>query len=81
MKNQQIRSVRMTSKTSKLDLAKVIEEMPENGFTFKQLAEAVSSDYESLKSAVFNLLLDEPPVLKQVFDSEKRQMLLIRSNL
>lgn len=55
-------------------LPEVISQMGEGHFTFEQLRDAVSRDYESLKDELFELLADSSSGLKQVFDAEKLVM-------
>lgn len=55
-------------------LSEVISRMGEDCFTFDQLREVASRDYESLKDELFSLLADSKSGLKQVFDAEARVM-------
>ena len=51
-------------------LSEVISQMGEDYFTFEQLREVASRDYESLKDELFALLAHSESGLKQVFDTE-----------
>lgn len=55
-------------------LSEIISRMKEDCFTFEQLRELVSCDYESLKGELFTLLADSASGLKQVFDAEAQLM-------
>lgn len=55
-------------------LSEIIYRMEEDCFTFEQLRELVSRDYESLKGELFTLLADSESGLKQVFDVEAQLM-------
>jgi type I restriction enzyme S subunit len=71
----------MMARPKKIDLAEVIEKMPADGFTFPELQKLVSIDYEELKTAVFRLLIEKPPRIKQVFDVPTQRMMLVRNKL
>ncbi|VVN06881.1 Type-1 restriction enzyme EcoKI specificity protein [Pseudomonas fluorescens] len=47
---------------------KWVENSVEESFSFDDLREALSIDYESLKEFVFDLLSENPPTFEQVFD-------------
>lgn len=55
-------------------LYEVINRMDEDCFTFDQLREVASRDYETLKDELYLLLADSGSGIKQVFDVEKRLM-------
>jgi type I restriction enzyme, S subunit len=55
-------------------LYEVISRMDEDCFTFDQLREVASRDYETLKDELYLLLADSGSGIKQVFDVEKRLM-------
>lgn len=61
-----------SSPTSRLQ--EVISQMDEDCFTFDQLREVASRDYETLKDELYLLLADSGSGIKQVFDVEKRLM-------
>lgn len=61
-----------SSPTSRLQ--EVISQMDEDCFTFDQLREVASRDYETLKDELYLLLSDSGSGIKQVFDVEKRLM-------
>jgi type I restriction enzyme S subunit len=50
-------------------------------FTFDELRAQVSGDYESLKTAVFELLEEPNPVVRQVFDKKAKVMHFVRVRL
>ncbi len=47
-------------------------------FSFDELRAEVSGDYESLKAALFELLEESRPVVRQVFDQKAKEMKLVR---
>jgi type I restriction enzyme, S subunit len=56
-------------------LATVDKQFGNNPFTFEQLAEHISADYESVKVEIFNLLASKKaPRLKQMFNQREGQM-------
>lgn len=44
-------------------------------FTFEQLQSAFKGDYEALKETVFEILQEEPAVIKQVFNEQRQYMM------
>jgi type I restriction enzyme S subunit len=50
-------------------------------FSFDELRAHVSGDYESLKAALFELLEEPSPVVRQVFDKKAKAMQLVRVRL
>ncbi|KAA9346644.1 restriction endonuclease subunit S [Larkinella humicola] len=54
--------------------------LPDGPFTFDELRRQLAVEYDALKEAVFTLLSEKQPALKQVFDPEKQAMTLIRIN-
>jgi type I restriction enzyme, S subunit len=57
----------------------VILSMKKDTFNFSELREAVQGDYEALTEAVFRLLAEEKPILKQVFNTKAKIMQFQRS--
>lgn len=47
-------------------------------FSFEELRAQVSGDYESLRAALFELLEEPSPVVRQVFDKTAKAMYLVR---
>ncbi|RKH58872.1 restriction endonuclease subunit S [Corallococcus llansteffanensis] len=47
-------------------------------FSFDELRAQVSADYESLKAAVFDVLEEPSPVVRQVFDKKAKAMQFVR---
>lgn len=47
-------------------------------FSFDELRAQVSGDYDSLKAALFELLEEPTPVVRQVFDTKAKAMQLVR---
>lgn len=57
-----------------ISLSEVISRMKEDSFTFEQLRDEASRDYESIKEELFALLAYSGSGLKQVFDVEAKSM-------
>lgn len=55
-------------------LSEIVSRMGEDSFTFEQLRDKASRDYESLKEELFALLADSESGLKQVFDADSKSM-------
>ena len=59
---------------SSISLSEIVNQMEEDSFTFEQLREAASTDYESLKDQLFVILADSKSGLTQVFDAETQSI-------
>ena len=59
---------------SKNKLSDVIARMSKDGFTFEELSQAASRDYESLKEEIFIMLADTKSGFKQFFDDNAKTM-------
>lgn len=59
---------------SQFSLSEIITQIKGDCFTFEQLRNAASRDYESLKNELFAMLADSKSGLTQVFDSETKSM-------
>jgi type I restriction enzyme S subunit len=57
----------------------VILKLETDRFSFDELREHVAGDYETLKTAIFALLEEPNPVIRQVFDEDAKAMLLVRA--
>lgn len=58
----------------------LIRQLPDDRFTFDELRTRASTDYETLKEIVFDLLSESQPTVKQVFDTKAKAMRFIRVN-
>ena len=56
------------------DLKTKILEMNQDSFSFEEMRQAVQGDYEQLQEAVFELLSESKPRLRQEFDKGGKQM-------
>lgn len=68
-------------KMTKLSPETVLESiriLPDDQFTFDELRRQLAVEYDVLKEAVFQLLSEKEPALKQIFDSGKQTMKFIR---
>jgi type I restriction enzyme S subunit len=70
-------SVTMRTHNKESVLAAVAK-MKSAEFSFDELREAVTGDYESLKEIVFELLQESDPTLTQRFDEDASEMKLVR---
>lgn len=55
-----------------------IQRIRKDRFTFTELCSALRADYEPLKAIVFELLAEAKPCVKQVFDTQAREIRLRR---
>ncbi|MBX3608568.1 MAG: restriction endonuclease subunit S [Hydrogenophaga sp.] len=60
------------------NLLDIISHLPKAGFTFDELRQASSADYESLKERLFALLADADSGVEQFFDTDAKSMKLRR---
>ena len=67
------------SKITPDSLRHTITGIPSREFTFDQIRDRTSGDYESLRSALFELLLDAEPVLRQVYNEDRRELVFERT--
>jgi hypothetical protein len=65
--------------STKESVRDAILSMKKNKFSFPELREAVEGDYDAITEAVFRLLGEEKPILKQVFDTKAKSMQFQRS--
>jgi type I restriction enzyme S subunit len=63
---------------SKQKLSDIIRQMPMPNFTFDELRQAATGDYESIKDELFALLADEGSGVEQFFDANEKSMKLRR---
>lgn len=66
------------SNTEKDAIKAAILKLKTERFSFDELRAQVSGDYESLKVALFELLEEPNPVVRQVFDKKAKAMQLVR---
>lgn len=64
--------------TDKDSIKAAILKLKTDRFSFDELRAQVSGDYESLKAALFELLEEPSPVVRQVFDKKAKAMHLVR---
>ncbi len=74
-----VRKPAMT-KVTKETVKKVIDQFPQERFSFDELRKKAPADYEALKEVLFTLLSETEPYLKQVFDQDAKAMRFIRSH-
>lgn len=66
------------SSSDKNSIKAAILKLKADRFSFDELRAHVSGDYESLKVALFELLEESSPVVRQVFDKKAKVMQLVR---
>lgn len=66
------------SNTDKDAIKAAILKLKTDRFSFDELRESVVGDYESLRAALFELLEEPHPVVRQVFDKKAKAMKLVR---
>jgi type I restriction enzyme S subunit len=66
------------SNTDKESIKAAILKLKTSGFSFDELRTQISGDYETLKAALFELLEEPSPVVRQVFDKKAKAMRLVR---
>jgi type I restriction enzyme S subunit len=66
------------SNTDKDSIKAAILKLKTDRFSFDELRAQVSGDYDSLKAALFELLEEPSPVVRQVFDEKAKAMHLVR---
>ncbi|MEH1869554.1 MAG: restriction endonuclease subunit S [Nostoc sp.] len=78
-KTQAPRKPTMT-KMTKESVREAIRQLPKDKFSFDELRENLTDDYDSLKDILFALLSEADPILRQVFDQEERAMHFFRAS-
>lgn len=68
----------MMNNTDKDSMKAVILRLKSDRFSFEELRAQFSGDYESVKSALFELLEEPNPVVRQVFDQKVMAVQLVR---
>lgn len=66
------------SNTDKDSIKSALLKLKTERFSFDELRAQVPGDYESLKAALFELLQEPSPVVRQVFDEKAKAMQLVR---
>ena len=56
----------------------IIQKLPQDNFSFDELREKLSGDYDEIKNILFNLLAEPNPQIKQVFDTTTQTIRFIR---
>ena len=63
-----------------MQVKEVINQLPNNMFSFDELREKLAGDYDTLKDIVFELLSESKPSITQVFDETSQAMRFLRGN-
>jgi len=74
--NRKPKMPKMTEESVK----EVIRQLPSETFSFNELREKISGDYDLFKDILFTLLSEAEPSLVQVFDQESKVMRFMRRN-
>jgi hypothetical protein len=72
-RNQSARRTPMTKLTTE-SVRTIIQQMPKDRFSFDDLRQLVTGDYDVLKDILFTLLAESQPSLRQVFDVDVQAM-------
>jgi len=67
-------------KMTKESIKEVIRQLPSETFSFDELREKISGDYDSFKDIFFTLLSESEPSIIQVFDQKAEAIHFIREN-
>ena len=67
-------------KMTEESVKEVIRQLPSETFSFDELREKISGDYDSFKDILFTLLSETEPSIIQVFDQEAKAMRFVRGN-
>ncbi|WP_365742970.1 restriction endonuclease subunit S [Nostoc sp. JL33] len=67
------------TKMTKESVKEAIWQLPKDKFSFNELRENLTGDYDLLKDILFALLSEAEPILKQVFDQEEQAMHFVRA--
>jgi type I restriction enzyme S subunit len=78
-KPKKVRPKRVMKSSPRDSIRDVILSMNKNKFSFAELREVGHVDYETLTEAVFRLLAEEKPILKQVFNTKAKRIQFHRS--
>jgi type I restriction enzyme, S subunit len=68
------------NKLSKESVKQVIEQLPNDKFSFDELRGEISGDYDLLKDLLFTILDETDPIVEQVFDREAEAMYFLRGS-
>lgn len=77
---QRVPTIRRSTMTklSQESVKEVINQLPNNKFSFDELRGKIPGDYDLLKDILFTLLDETDPIVKQVFDREAEKMCFVR---
>ncbi|GBE93906.1 restriction endonuclease subunit S [Nostoc cycadae] len=67
------------TKMTKESVKEAIRQLPNDKFSFDELRENLTGDYDSLKDILFTLLSEAKPILTQVFDQEEQAICFFRA--
>ncbi|WP_338476170.1 restriction endonuclease subunit S [Pseudomonas khavaziana] len=69
------------SNTEKDAVKAIISSSETDGFSFEDLRALIPGNYESIKTAIFELLSEPNPIVQQIFDKNNKEMRLVRVKL
>lgn len=73
-----VKRTAMSNQDMKDRIRAAIRDQTFDRFSFEKLREMVPGNYDALKASLFDLLEEEPPVVRQVFDKETKAIRLQR---
>jgi len=74
MKKPQLKAI-----PPKETIRSTLDQIPGNKFTFEQLREHISADYETMRDELFDILGGPHPILRQEFDTERRSVYFVKT--
>jgi type I restriction enzyme S subunit len=67
-------------KITKASVKEVIDQLPQDTFSFDELYEKISGNYDLLKDILFTLLSEPEPIITQIFDPKAKSIRFVRGN-
>ncbi|MEL0590031.1 MAG: restriction endonuclease subunit S [Planktothrix rubescens PR222] len=67
-------------KITKASVKEVIDQWPQDTFSFDELYEKISGNYDLLKDILFILLSEPEPIITQIFDRKAKSIRFVRGN-
>lgn len=71
---------KLTMEINEASVKEVIDQWPQDTFSFEELYEKISGNYDSLKDILFSLLSEPKPIITQIFDPKAKSIRFVRGN-
>ncbi len=78
LKPEKVSTVSKKIGSIKERFAEQIENWPRTGRSFEEISDLLGEKYEDIRTVLFDFLSTEKPVMKQIFDTEKKLMMFLR---